>query len=37
MQIRRPLLIIIPAASALLQKPVRQRLQQISGRGALGA
>jgi hypothetical protein len=37
MQIRRPLLIIIPAASALLQKPVRQRLRQISGRGALGA
>ncbi len=37
MQIRRPLLIIIPAVSALLQKPVRQRLRQISGRGAPGA
>jgi len=37
MQVRRPLLIIIPVASALLQKPVRQRLRQASGRGAPGA
>lgn len=37
MQVRRPLLIIIPVASALLQKPVRQRLRQVSGRGAPGA
>lgn len=36
-QIRRPLLIIIPVVSALLQKPVRQRIRQISGRGVLGA
>jgi hypothetical protein len=34
MAIRRPLLIIIPALSALLKKPVRQRLRQMSGRGA---
>ncbi|MCE5338822.1 MAG: DUF2953 domain-containing protein [Methanomicrobiaceae archaeon] len=37
MQIRWPLLIIIPAVRALLQKPVRQRLRQVSGRGAPGA
>lgn len=36
-QIRRPLLIIIPVVQALLQKPVRQRLRQVSGRGAPGA
>ena len=36
-QIRRPLLIIIPTMQALLQKPVRQRLRQISGRGVPGA
>lgn len=37
MQIRRPLLIIIAVLGALLQKPVRQRLRQVSGRGAPGA
>lgn len=37
MQIRHPLLVIIPAARALLQKPVRERLWQVSGRGAQGA
>ncbi|HNQ34322.1 MAG TPA: DUF2953 domain-containing protein, partial [Methanoculleus sp.] len=36
-QIRHPLLIIIPVVQALLQKPVRQRLRQVSGRGAPGA
>ena len=36
-QIRRPLLIVIPVVQALLQKPVRQRLRQVSGRGASGA
>ena len=34
MQVRRPLLIIVAVARALLQKPVRQRLRQVSGRGA---
>ena len=37
MQIRRPLLILIPVVRALLQKQVRQRLRQVSGRGAPGA
>lgn len=37
MQIRRPLLILVAVARALLQKPVRQRLRQLSGRGAPGA
>ncbi len=37
MQIRRPLLIIIAVARALLQKSVRQRLRQVSARGAPGA
>nr|WP_303715508.1 DUF2953 domain-containing protein [Methanoculleus marisnigri] len=37
MQIRRPLLIIVPVVRALLQKPVRERLRQVSGRGAPGA
>ncbi len=36
-QIRHPLLIIIPVVQALLHKPVRQRLRKISGRGAPGA
>jgi hypothetical protein len=36
-QIRRPLLIAIPVVRALLQKRVRQRLRQVSGRGAWGA
>ena len=36
MQVRRPLLVVIPVARALLQKPVRQRLRQVSGRGAPG-
>jgi len=36
-QIRRPLLILIPVVRALLQKQVRQRLRQVSGRGAPGA
>lgn len=33
MQVCHPLLIIIPSAKALLQKPVRKRLWQASGRG----
>lgn len=37
MQIRRPLLILVAIARALWQKPVRQRLRQLSGRGAPGA
>ena len=37
MQIRRPLLILVAVARALWQKPVRQRLRQVSGRGAPGA
>ncbi|MCK9298243.1 DUF2953 domain-containing protein [Methanoculleus sp. YWC-01] len=37
MQIRRPLLILIPVVRALLQKQVRQRLRQVPGRGAPGA
>lgn len=37
MQIRRPLLITVPVMGALLQKPVRQRLRQVSGRGAPSA
>lgn len=37
MQIRRPLLILIQVVRALLQKQVRQRLRQVSGRGAPGA
>ena len=37
MQIRRPLLILVAVARALWQKPVRQRLRQLSGRGAPGA
>ncbi len=37
MQIRRPLLILIPVVRTLLQKQVRQRLRQVSGRGAPGA
>ncbi|MDD2473908.1 MAG: DUF2953 domain-containing protein [Methanoculleus sp.] len=37
MQVRRPLLIIIPVVQALLQKPVRERLRQVPGRGAPGA
>ncbi len=37
MQVRRPLLIIIAVVQALLKKPVRQRLRQVSGRGAPGA
>ncbi|WP_214041681.1 DUF2953 domain-containing protein [Methanoculleus sp.] len=37
MRIRRPLLILIPVVRALLQKQVRQRLRQVSGRGAPGA
>lgn len=37
MQIRRPLLILIQVARAFLQKSVRQRLRQVSGRGAPGA
>ena len=37
MQIRRPLLILAQVARAFLQKPVRQRLRQVSGRGAPGA
>ena len=37
MQIRRPLLIVVAVVRALLQKPVRQRLRQVSGRGAPGA
>lgn len=36
LQIRRPLLIIIAVVRALLQKPVRERLRQVSGRGAPG-
>ncbi|HOI13285.1 MAG TPA: DUF2953 domain-containing protein [Methanoculleus sp.] len=36
-QIRRPLMILIPVVQALLQKQVRQRLRQVSGRGAPGA
>lgn len=34
MQIRRVLLIIVPVVRALLQKPVRERLRRVSGRGA---
>jgi len=37
MQVRRPLLIIIAVVQALLKKPVRQRLRQVSGRGVPGA
>ncbi len=37
LQIRRPLMILIPVMRALLQKPVRQRLRQVSGRGAVSA
>lgn len=37
MQVRRPLLILVAVARALWQKPVRQRLRQLSGRGAPGA
>ncbi|KLK88730.1 hypothetical protein SZ63_07035 [Methanoculleus sediminis] len=37
MQVRRPLLILIAVARALLKKPVRERLRQVSGRGAPGA
>ena len=37
LQIRRPLRIIIPVVRALLQKPVRQRLRRVSGRGVAGA
>ncbi|ABN56002.1 MULTISPECIES: DUF2953 domain-containing protein [Methanoculleus] len=37
LQIRRPLLILIAVARALLKKPVRERLRQVSGRGAPGA
>ncbi len=37
MQVRRPLLIIIPVVQALLHKQVRHRLRQVSGRGAPGA
>ncbi|MDV2481019.1 DUF2953 domain-containing protein [Methanoculleus sp. Wushi-C6] len=36
LQIRRPLLILIPVVRALLQRPVRERLRQVSGRGAVG-
>lgn len=37
LQIRQPLLILIAVARALLKKPVRERLRQVSGRGAPGA
>ena len=37
MQIRRPLLILVAVVRTLWQKPVRQRLRQLSGRGAPGA
>lgn len=37
LQIRRPLLILIAVAKALLKRPVRERLRQVSGRGAPGA
>ncbi|MDN7011828.1 DUF2953 domain-containing protein [Methanoculleus sp. FWC-SCC3] len=37
MQIRRPLLILIAVTKALLKKPVRERLRQVSGRGVPGA
>ncbi|KDE55241.1 DUF2953 domain-containing protein [Methanoculleus sp. MH98A] len=37
MQIRRPLLILIAVAKALLKRPVRERLRQVSGRGVPGA
>ena len=37
MLIRRPLLILAAIARALCQIPVRQRLRQVSGRGAPGA
>lgn len=35
-QIRHPLLILIPVVQALLDRPVRDRLRQFSGRGAPG-
>ena len=37
MQVRRPLLILIAVAKALLKRPVRERLRQVSGRGVPGA
>lgn len=37
MQIRRPLLILIAVARALLDRPVRERLRRVSGRGVAGA
>ena len=37
MQIRRPLLILIAVARALLDRPVRERLRRVSGRGVPGA
>jgi hypothetical protein len=37
MQIRRPLLILIAVAQALLNRPVRERLRQVSGGGVPGA
>ena len=37
MQVRRPLLILIAVAKALLKRPVRERLRQVSGGGVPGA
>ncbi|WP_292519252.1 DUF2953 domain-containing protein [Methanoculleus sp.] len=37
LQVRRPLLILVPVVQALLQRPVRDRLRRVSGRGAAGA
>ncbi|MFA7562461.1 MAG: DUF2953 domain-containing protein [Methanoculleus sp.] len=36
LQVRRSLLITIPVVKALLKRPVRQRLRQVSGRGVPG-